>query len=126
MKINVQGRADDADGGDSEFKLRLSKDRAEACCNWLVSLGAIALGRIRTSTVAAPPEAPSNGTNSSGSNDEGDWHVRFNVIREITIRDRIDFDGGSSTLRSESKGTERPADDAFEIDFMCLAVLVAI
>ena len=38
---------------------------------------------------------------------KGSWHIRFHVVAEIKISDRLEFDGGSDGLRDDSKETLR-------------------
>ena len=48
-KVNVRGRPDPNDGN-SDFRVSLSRDRAQAVCDWLVSQGGVSISRLRTTT----------------------------------------------------------------------------
>ena len=62
---------------------------------------------IRDSTTQASSDPTARGGSGSGGGGGGAWHVRFHVIAEIKISDRLEFDGGSERLRDESQETLR-------------------
>jgi outer membrane protein OmpA-like peptidoglycan-associated protein len=86
-------------GVESAPGIELAAERAEAIVGWLVDQGGVSVSRLRTTESAKRRE-------SSGQAG-GCWHIRFNVLAEIKISDRLEFDGGNSALREASKETLR-------------------
>ncbi len=66
-KVNVRGRPDPNDGDDSEFRVRISRERAKAVCDWLVSQGGVAISRLRTTTADDSSEASDDVLDSNWS-----------------------------------------------------------
>jgi chemotaxis protein MotB len=95
LKVNVAGRPDASDGGNEGFQVKLSAERAEAVCGWLVAQGGVSLSRLRTSRTDGfvPPLAAVP------------VHVKFNVIQEVRINDTIGFGANSPDIRDESTAT---------------------
>lgn len=81
--------------------IELAAERAEAIVQWLVSQGGVSISRLRTTGSAG-----GRGGKTAGGGG-GCWHIRFNVLAEIKISDRLEFDGGSHGLRDSSKDTLR-------------------
>lgn len=68
----------------------LAQARVDSVVEWLASLGGIEPGRLRvvdSGALAAADEPPGGG-----------WHVRFHVIPEISIWDRVEFGVDSTEL----------------------------
>lgn len=86
--------------GNMDFQVRLAHDRAESVCNWLVSQGGVSMGRLRTTGSEAGPSS-----SDSSPDEKEDWHVRFHVLQEVQIRDKLEFSGSSATLRPASIST---------------------
>ena len=105
--------------------IELAAERAEAIVGWLVSQGGVSVSRLRTTGGVGGGGGSSGGSSSGGSSSGsssgggggqptgggagggGAWHIRFNVIAEIKISDQLSFDGGSDSLRDDSKATLR-------------------
>ena len=94
--------------------IELAAERAESICEWLVMQGGVSISRLRTTGSASSSSSSGSGAASPSSvvgdgggagTGGGTWHVRFHVIAEIKISDRLEFDGGSDALRAESKET---------------------
>jgi outer membrane protein OmpA-like peptidoglycan-associated protein len=92
--------------------IELGAERAEAICNWLVEQGGVSISRLRVTEArraggsgSAAVRAATADQGSGSSGEDGTWHVRFHVIAEVKISDRLEFDGGSDELREESKET---------------------
>ena len=92
IKVGVQAQAG----------IELASERAEAICQWLVDQGGVSISRLRVTGSAAD-----DASSAAASAPSGTWHVRFHVIAEVKISDRLEFDGGSDGLRDDSKDTLR-------------------
>ena len=66
-KVNVRGRPDSNDGGNSDFRVSLSRDRAQAVCDWLVSQGGVSISRLRTTTVDESTTSDDDGLDDNWS-----------------------------------------------------------
>ena len=87
-------------GVESAPGIELAAERAEAIVGWLVEQGGVSVSRLRTTGGEARADA-------SATSAGGIWHIRFNVIAEIKISDKLEFDGGSHGLRAQSQETLR-------------------
>ena len=104
-------------GVESAPGIELAAERAEAIIGWLIEHGGVSVSRLRMggggSGGGGGGGTRGGGGGSSGSGHEGatgssgSWHIRFNVIAEIKISDKLEFDGGSDCLRDESQKTLR-------------------
>ena len=74
-KVNVRGRPDPNDGGNSDYQVRVSADRAQAVCDWLVSQGGVSISRLRTTNASQA----SGGSGASGDVLEDDWCVQIGL-----------------------------------------------
>lgn len=108
--LEVVGRPDPRDSEDKEYCVKLSAERAEAVCKWLVSNGCgMTMGRLRATTME--PNGTSAGGRRKATSSEliesKFWHIKFNVVAEIRIRDMVCFGPSSSELTSQSEETLR-------------------
>lgn len=100
-------------GVESAPGIELASERAEAIVGWLVDQGGVSVSRLRTTSGSAGNgsagigSAGSANRRESGGQAGGCWHIRFNVLAEIKISDKLEFDGGNSALREASKETLR-------------------
>ena len=84
--------------------VRIAAERAQNCVDWLVQQGGVSVSRLRAAPADAvcgqlAPPHPQPDAGGGG----GVWHVRFHVVAEIKICDKIEFDGGDGGLRSAAK-----------------------
>lgn len=108
--LEVVGRPDPRDSSDSNFCVRLSKERAEAVCKWLVSMGGVQVGRVRATTMQANGVDASTGRRKALASellDSSFWHVKFHVVAEVRIRDAVQFGPSSAELTDASEATLR-------------------
>ena len=108
--LEVVGRPDPRNSEDKEYCVKLSAERAEAVCKWLVSNGCgMTMGRLRATTME--PNGTSAGGRRKATSSEliesKFWHIKFNVVAEIRIRDMVCFGPSSSELTSQSEETLR-------------------
>ena len=71
LKVNVRARGDDTDADNTDFQVRLRKDRGQAVCDWLVGQGGVSLSRLRTTEIGAGEGAAAS---HAESDEDGDWH----------------------------------------------------
>lgn len=101
--------------------LTLSAERAENVCRWLVEQGGVSVSRLRVGSSEREIGSLADGMPASAGErleraralareeasqaDEAPWHIRFHVIPEIKIWDKIQFDTDSSELKQTSLPT---------------------
>lgn len=86
--------------------LTLSAERAENVCRWLVEQGGVSVSRLRVGS--SSERLVDNGSPTSivkRATCEEAWHIRFHVIPEVKIWDKIQFDTDSSELKPVSLPT---------------------
>jgi len=91
--------------------LVLGSERAENVCKWLMEQGGVSVSRLRVGSTrreALENDEAATAVDDSPTmtaDDDASWHLRFHVIPEIKIWDKIHFECDSTGLKQASLPT---------------------